>query len=120
MCAVADIRCLPVFALECGIWFWLIVSRGVTYMQQYNEVELFALGMAIATVVTMAEILKNNGFAAEKKITTSTVGIKDESRGRPVQKAKMEILLGKLEKFDELMAAATEQANAGAIEEEQS
>ncbi|CAL5366896.1 unnamed protein product [Camellia sinensis] len=33
------------------------------YMQQYNEVELSALGMAIATVVTVAEILKNNGFA---------------------------------------------------------
>ncbi|CAL5392712.1 unnamed protein product [Camellia sinensis] len=32
-------------------------------MQQYNEVELSALGMAIATVVTVAEILKNNGFA---------------------------------------------------------
>lgn len=85
---------------------------------------------AIATVVTIAEILKNNGFAAEKKITTSTVGIKDESRGRPVQKAKIEILLGKSEKFDELMAAAAaeqaaaaaaaEQADAGATEEQES
>ncbi|KAI6679384.1 hypothetical protein NL676_033265 [Syzygium grande] len=96
------------------------VNLAKRYMQQYNEVELSALGMAIATVVTIAEILKNNGFAAEKKITTSTVGIKDESRGRPVQKAKIEILLGKSEKFDELMAAAAEQADAGATEEEQS
>ncbi|KAK3439347.1 uncharacterized protein At2g34160 [Eucalyptus grandis] len=106
------------------------VNLAKRYMQQYNEVELSALGMAIATVVTIAEILKNNGFAAEKKITTSTVGIKDESRGRPVQKAKIEILLGKSEKFDELMAAAAaeqaaaaaaaEQADAGATEEQES
>lgn len=71
---------------------------------------------AIATVVTIAEILKNNGFAVEKsqffffasfrflfktvvnpdtgsfvcliEITTSTVDI-NESGGRPVQKAKV-------------------------------
>ncbi|KAE8690704.1 Mitochondrial outer membrane protein porin of 36 kDa [Hibiscus syriacus] len=36
------------------------------YMQQYNEVELSALGMAIAIVVTIAEILKNHGLAIEK------------------------------------------------------
>ncbi|KAL5671076.1 hypothetical protein ACJX0J_015382, partial [Zea mays] len=58
------------------------------YMQQHEDVELSALGMAIATVVTVAEILKNNGFAVEKKIRTSTVEINDESRGRPFQKAK--------------------------------
>lgn len=73
---------------------------------------------AIATVVTIAEILKNNGLAVEKsetsifllppfrketikllnllilwnvnaEIMTSTVDIKDDSRGRPVQKAKV-------------------------------
>ncbi|KAF5932362.1 hypothetical protein HYC85_028533 [Camellia sinensis] len=57
----------------------------------------------------VAEILKNNGFAVEKKIMTSTVDMKDESRGRPVQKAKIEILLGKTAKFDELMAAQAEE-----------
>lgn len=88
---------------------------------------------AIATVVTIAEILKNNGLAVEKseslpfhflilqvreklfcffvsflllcwvnlnenflelpcaEITTSTVDMKDESRGRPVQKAKVSL-----------------------------
>ncbi|GMP62032.1 hypothetical protein CsSME_00024288 [Camellia sinensis var. sinensis] len=40
---------------------------------------------------------------------TSTVDMKDESRGRPVQKAKIEILLGKTAKFDELMAAQAEE-----------
>ncbi|KAJ9163117.1 hypothetical protein P3X46_022821 [Hevea brasiliensis] len=85
------------------------VNLAKRYMQQHNEVELSALGMAIATVVTVAEILKNNGLAVEKKIMTSTVDMRDESRGRPVQKAKIEILLGKTENFDELMAAAAEE-----------
>uniref|UniRef100_A0A0A0LFY5 DNA/RNA-binding protein Alba-like domain-containing protein n=1 Tax=Cucumis sativus TaxID=3659 RepID=A0A0A0LFY5_CUCSA len=65
------------------------VNLAKRYMQQHDEVELSALGMAIATVVTVAEILKNNGLALEKKIATSTVDIKDDSRGRPVQKAKL-------------------------------
>ncbi|XP_022729143.1 uncharacterized protein At2g34160-like isoform X1 [Durio zibethinus] len=85
------------------------VNFAKRYMQQHNEVELSALGMAIATVVTIAEILKNNGLAVEKKIMTSTVDMREESGGRPVQKAKIEILLGKSEKFDELMAAAAEE-----------
>ncbi|XP_057521438.1 uncharacterized protein At2g34160-like [Amaranthus tricolor] len=88
------------------------VNLAKRYMQQYNEVELSALGMAIATVVTIAEILKNNGFAVEKKIATSTVDI-NESGGRPVQKAKIEIVLEKSEKFDELMAAAAAEAAEG-------
>nr|AGT16645.1 hypothetical protein SHCRBa_170_C07_R_130 [Saccharum hybrid cultivar R570] len=85
------------------------VNLAKRYMQQHGDVELSALGMAIATVVTVAEILKNNGFAVEKKIRTSTVEINDESRGRPFQKAKIEIILGKSDKFDELMAAAAEE-----------
>ncbi|KAK7294101.1 hypothetical protein RJT34_16984 [Clitoria ternatea] len=94
------------------------VNLAKRYMQQHNEVELSALGMAIATVVTVAEILKNNGLAIEKKITTSTVDIKDDSRGRPVQKAKIEIVLGKTANFDELMAAAAaEDGENGDIEE---
>ncbi|KVI01301.1 uncharacterized protein At2g34160-like [Cynara cardunculus var. scolymus] len=94
------------------------VNLAKRYMQQHNEVELSALGMAIATVVTIAEILKNSGFAIEKKIMTSTVDMKDESRGRPIQKAKIEILLGKTDKFDELMAAAEEERELANGEEQ--
>ncbi|KAG6424149.1 hypothetical protein SASPL_114562 [Salvia splendens] len=102
------------------------VNLAKRYMQQHNEVELSALGMGVAfdlgvltisTVVSVAEILKNNGFAVEKKIMTSTVEIRDESRGRPISKAKIEIVLGKTEKFDELMAAAAEE-RAGNGEEQ--
>ncbi|CAI9100164.1 OLC1v1037104C1 [Oldenlandia corymbosa var. corymbosa] len=93
------------------------VNLAKRYMQQHKEVELSALGLAISTVVSVAEILKNNGFAVEKKITTSTVEIRDDSRSRPVSKAKIEIVLGKTEKFDELMAAAAEKEAAdGAAE----
>ncbi|KAJ8644517.1 hypothetical protein MRB53_006265 [Persea americana] len=93
------------------LFFYVNLSK--RYMQQHNEVELSALGMAISTVVSIAEILKNNGLAVEKKIMTSTVDMKDESRGRPIQKAKIEILLGKTENFDELMAAAAEEREVG-------
>ncbi|KAM3759309.1 hypothetical protein ACB098_01G110800 [Castanea mollissima] len=86
------------------------VNLAKRYMQQHNDVELSALGMAIATVVTIAEILKNNGLAVEKKIMTSTVDMREDAGGRPIQKAKIEILLGKSEKFDELMAVAQEEA----------
>ncbi|CAM0910120.1 unnamed protein product [Alopecurus aequalis] len=93
------------------------VNLAKRYMQLHTEVELSALGMAIATVVTVAEILKNNGLAVEKKIMTSTVDVNDESRGRPMQKAKIEIVLGKTENFDELMAAAAAEREAAAAEE---
>ncbi|XP_057465379.1 uncharacterized protein At2g34160-like [Actinidia eriantha] len=96
------------------LFFYVNLSK--RYMQQYNEVELSALGMAISTVVSVAEILKNNGFAVEKKIMTSTVDMKDESRGRPVQKAKIEIVLGKTAKFDELMAAQAEERGNGDVD----
>ncbi|KAJ4826576.1 hypothetical protein Tsubulata_008525 [Turnera subulata] len=94
------------------------VNLAKRYMQQHNEVELSALGMAIATVVTVAEILKNNGLALEKKIMTSTVDMREENGGRPSPKAKIEIVLEKTEKFDELMAAAA--AEEAAENEEQS
>ncbi|XP_078174910.1 uncharacterized protein At2g34160-like [Carex rostrata] len=90
------------------------VNLAKRYMLQYAEVELSALGMAIATVVSVAEILKNNGFAIERKIMTSTVEIKDERVPRPIQKAKIEITLGKTENFDELMAKSAQEREAAA------
>ncbi|GLJ31480.1 hypothetical protein SUGI_0631740 [Cryptomeria japonica] len=86
------------------LFFYVNLSK--RYLQQHEEVELSGLGMAIATVVTVAEILKNNGFAVEKKIFTSTIDMKEETRGRAIQKAKVEIILVKSSNFDELMASA--------------
>ncbi|KAK4596504.1 hypothetical protein RGQ29_014518 [Quercus rubra] len=90
------------------------VNLAKRYIQQHDEVELSALGMAITTVVTISEILKNNGLATEKKVLTSTVGMKDENKGRVVQKAKIEIVLGKSEKFDSLMTTAVTAATTPA------
>ncbi|KAF8107228.1 hypothetical protein N665_0124s0025 [Sinapis alba] len=92
------------------------VNLAKRYIQQHNEVELSALGMAITTVVTISEILKNNGLATEKKVLTSTVGMKDENKGKIVQKTKIEIVLAKSDKFDSLMTPAAEEeavANIG-------
>ncbi|CAD6334468.1 unnamed protein product [Miscanthus lutarioriparius] len=94
------------------------VNLAKRYMQQHGDVELSALGLAISTVVTIAEILKNNGLAVEKRIRTSTVEIIDETKARPIQKAKIEIVLGKTDKFDELMVANAGDANAGDGEEQ--
>ncbi|XP_057550094.1 uncharacterized protein At2g34160-like [Amaranthus tricolor] len=92
------------------------VNLAKRYIQQHNEVELSALGMAITTVVTIAEILKNNGFAFQKKVCTSTIGMKDENKGRMVQKAKIEIVLEKTEKFDSLMSPTYKHSNDKSIE----
>lgn len=46
---------------------------------------------AISSVVTVAEILKNQGFAVEKKIETSTVEVVDEVKNKPKQKAKVRL-----------------------------
>ncbi|KAH7435997.1 hypothetical protein KP509_06G088300 [Ceratopteris richardii] len=91
------------------LFFYVNLSK--RFMQQYGEVELSALGMAISTVVTVVEILKNNGLAVVKKIYTSTIDIGDEMRGRTVQKPKMEITMKKSDKFDEIMAAAANEEN---------
>ncbi|KAF8392264.1 hypothetical protein HHK36_022606 [Tetracentron sinense] len=82
------------------------VNLAKKYLLQYSEIELSALGLAISTVVTISEILKNNGLAIEKKISTSTVGMKDEMKGRLVPKAKIEIVLEKTESFNKLMIPA--------------
>ncbi|KAK8532090.1 hypothetical protein V6N13_131432 [Hibiscus sabdariffa] len=82
------------------------VNLAKRYMQQYNEVQLSGLGMAITTVVTVAEILKNNGLAIEKKVSTATVGMKDENKGSVARKTKIEIILGKSDKFDTLTNAS--------------
>lgn len=97
---------------------YFYVNLAKRYMQNYDEVELSALGMAIGTVVTVAEILKNNGLATEKKILTSTIGTKDEAKGRLVRKAKIEILLCKSENFNSIMSSKKSERPKPPAEEE--
>mmetsp|Transcript_21898 Transcript_21898/g.48090 ORF Transcript_21898/g.48090 Transcript_21898/m.48090 type:complete len:126 (+) Transcript_21898:110-487(+) len=93
------------------------VNLAKRFLQQHDEVELSALGLAIATVVTVAEILKNNGLVVEKRLRTCTVDMRDELKDRAIQKAKMEILLGKSDRFDELNAIGIEEEEAKAADE---
>ena len=48
----------------------LSISSLQRHLQEEGEVHLSALGVAISSLVTVAEILKNKGLAVEKKITT--------------------------------------------------
>ncbi|GAB2294559.1 hypothetical protein Dimus_028764 [Dionaea muscipula] len=77
------------------LFFYLNLAK--RYIKQHNDVELSALGMAIPTLVTIVEILKSKGLVVEKKVLTSTIGSKNENKGRLVQKAKLEIVLEKSE-----------------------
>ncbi|KAI8566361.1 hypothetical protein RHMOL_Rhmol02G0035000 [Rhododendron molle] len=96
------------------LFFYLNLAKRC--IKQHNNVVLSALGMAIPTVVTIAEILKANGLAMEKGVWTSTVGIKDEAKGRIIQKPKIEIVLEKNEnaenRKDHIATAPKEEADA--------
>ncbi|XVF31089.1 hypothetical protein REPUB_Repub16aG0115600 [Reevesia pubescens] len=73
------------------------VNLAKRYIQQHSEVELSALGTAITTVVTIAEILKNNGLAIEKSKNLTSLNPK-----------KLKLYLGKSDKSDMLMSTANE------------
>ncbi|KAL9262716.1 Small ribosomal subunit protein uS19-like protein [Drosera capensis] len=119
------------------LFFYLNLAK--RYIKQHNDVELSALGMdwtvygihvdwvdykrqtsyhakSIPTLVTIAEILKANGLAVEKKVLTSTVGSKDENRGRLVQKAKLEIVLEKSENPRNHQSKTEPESNAAGAE----
>uniref|UniRef100_A0A0D3AS71 Uncharacterized protein n=1 Tax=Brassica oleracea var. oleracea TaxID=109376 RepID=A0A0D3AS71_BRAOL len=58
--------------------------------------------ISIMMVVTISEILKNTGLTTNKKVLTSTVGMKDEAKEKMI-----EIVLGKSDKFDSLVPPVT-------------
>ncbi|XVF62954.1 hypothetical protein PTKIN_Ptkin09bG0050400 [Pterospermum kingtungense] len=95
--------------------FYLNLAK--RYINEYNEVELCGLGMAIPTVVTIAEILKRNGVAIQKGIMTSTVLTAQEDRkGRRIEKANIQITLGKAEKLDNTNVAAVSPNKAATVQ----
>ncbi len=50
------------------------------FLQEHGEVQLSALGIAISSMVTVAEILKNKQLAEESRVTTSLEWLSAESR----------------------------------------
>jgi len=53
------------------------------FLQEHGEVQLSALGVAISSMVTLAEILKNKQLAVETRIVTSLEEISSDSRWVP-------------------------------------
>ncbi|KAG5061639.1 hypothetical protein AAZX31_01G220300 [Glycine max] len=92
--------------------FFFYLNLAKKYIKQGNDVELSALGMAIPTVVIISEILKSNGWAFEKNITTSTVAAKEDKEGREIPKAKLGVLLGKAGDMDQSTVDASLGKNA--------
>ncbi|KAH0859615.1 hypothetical protein HID58_087876 [Brassica napus] len=72
----------------------------VFQIEQFKKVSESIL--SIMMVVTISEILKNTGLTTDKKVLTSTVGMKDEAKGKMI-----EIVLGKSDKFDSLVPPVT-------------
>nr|GMD98131.1 Alba domain-containing protein [Ipomoea batatas] len=153
MASLASLLSFSGFYAKLPMEFYFLNSLSVSGF--YVHIVIL-MSRTIATVVSVAEILKNNGLAVEKtvfhtvqhlpaklnlaeriiypwsdllfllycanppkkniyvaEIMTSTVDVKDDSRGRPISKAKIEIVLGKSEKFDEIMAAAASEKDRG-------
>lgn len=113
-CIITVIVLCPLFP------FFVMVSHVGAFCANKKLMNPLFIISAIATVVTVAEILKNNGLAVEKskilvacmcilfsyiiysnsiesksiaEIMTSTVDVNDDSRNRPIQKAKVRCVL---------------------------
>ncbi|XP_004511396.1 uncharacterized protein At2g34160-like [Cicer arietinum] len=88
------------------LFFYLNLAK--KHIKMGNDVELCALGLAIPTIIVIAEILKNNGWAIEKSIMTSTIEAKEDKEGRGAPKAKLDILLGSAKSVDQSTGSARE------------
>jgi len=73
----------------------------------YNILELSGLGNAIPSIVSIAEILKRYKVGAVKKIETSLVDLIDGSR--PLQKAKIVVLMDKIASIPDIPEDAGDQ-----------
>ena len=56
------------------------INLAKRFLQEHGEVQLSALGIAIAPAVTVAEILKSRGLALDKRIVTALETLADEAR----------------------------------------
>ncbi|BDA45923.1 Uncharacterized protein At2g34160 [Coccomyxa sp. Obi] len=88
------------------------INLAKRFLQEHGEVQLSALGIAVAPMVTVAEILKKRGLAVEKKLCTSLECLSDDYRTR--QKPKMDIVLTKSPDFDDIIAQESQTAGPSA------
>lgn len=101
-----DSNRIQVSATKKPMYFYVTLSKRL--LKDHGEVQLSALGTAVSTMVSVAEILKKEGFAVEKGLSTDLEGIEErEAEGRPARpayKPKMTVVLGKSDGFDAKMA----------------
>ncbi|KAK4266096.1 hypothetical protein QN277_027066 [Acacia crassicarpa] len=98
--------------------FLFYVNLAKKFLNQYEAVELSALGTAITTLIIISENLKRNGWAIEKSVTVSTIVSKGDQTGRLFHKAKIEILLVKPGQMDQTTGdSSNEDADNSAITE---
>lgn len=116
------VACLKLFAscpsIGCvnSLDAWILVSNtrnpvsyvnlAKRFLQEHGEVCISALGIAVSPAVTVAEILKHRNLASEKQIETSLEAFGDLPRTR--QKPKIDIVLVKTPKFDDIIAAESQ------------
>jgi len=70
----------------------------------YTRLELSGLGNAIPSIVSVAEILKRYKVAVTKSIQTSLVELSDGEGARPLQKAKIVVILAKISSTPTIMS----------------
>ncbi|KAK9802879.1 hypothetical protein WJX73_000274 [Symbiochloris irregularis] len=85
------------------------INLSKRFLAEHGEVQLSALGTAIASAVALAEILKARGLAFEKGITTALENLADAKGTR--QKPKLEIVLTKTPDFDTIIYRETQEAD---------
>ncbi|EIE24354.1 hypothetical protein COCSUDRAFT_9336, partial [Coccomyxa subellipsoidea C-169] len=94
------------------------INLAKRFLQEHGEVQLSALGIAVAPMVTVAEILKNRQLAVEKKLCTSLESLSDDYRCRHpspcLQKPKMDIILMKSPNFDDIITQESQGASGAA------
>uniref|UniRef100_A0A7S3RAA8 DNA/RNA-binding protein Alba-like domain-containing protein n=1 Tax=Dunaliella tertiolecta TaxID=3047 RepID=A0A7S3RAA8_DUNTE len=88
------------------------VGLGKRLLAEHGEVHLSALGFAVSTVVTVAELLKKDKLAVEVQLGTCLEALTDDGKARPVHKPKLMIVLRKAPDFDKIMAEQAKEREA--------
>ncbi|KAF0976871.1 hypothetical protein C9374_000531 [Naegleria lovaniensis] len=107
---------IQVSATKQSLSFYVYLAK--KFLKNNNEIELSGLGGAINTVVSCAEILKNQKLATISKIQTSTVPVSGKN-DQSFQKAKIQIYLKKTAEFNSIIAKQEEEQEERKKQKEQ-
>eukprot|EP01023_Acetabularia_acetabulum_P005565 TRINITY_DN1227_c0_g2_i1.p2 TRINITY_DN1227_c0_g2~~TRINITY_DN1227_c0_g2_i1.p2 ORF type:complete len:173 (-),score=23.39 TRINITY_DN1227_c0_g2_i1:254-772(-) len=100
------IKCLiQVSNTKKPLYFYVNLSKRM--LQEHGKVELSGLGLAVQTVVNVAEILKGLDLVVVHNITTGMQAVTDDP-DKAAPKPKIQVILHKSEQFDDLMKKQAE------------